>query len=147
MLRLRQVGIGISAIPERLQITPRPQEAELSACQRAVFALLFQHKRQRLLRVVLAVKLCDRRIRFPFEVAKLRLILALAIAPGDKIVPLINVLQRLLRNTLGCAHPSPPLVYVIANVYHPCLSTRKAFSLPFSNLILDPLAQARRASI
>lgn len=81
--------------------------------------------------MILAVELGDGSVGLAVEVAKVGLIFALLVASGDKVVPLIHVLQRFLCNC-GCgAHLRSPRALrggVSANVYHlriaPCKQSR-----------------------
>jgi hypothetical protein len=94
---LRKVRIGIAVVHQRVQELRHLPNALLAARQAAIFGLLPDHKIKGLVRVILAVKLGDRGVGVRLVIPEFFLRLALAIARGDKIVPIVELFQRCVR--------------------------------------------------
>src|SRR5215467_5723222 len=88
MLDLRQVGVGIALVHQRVQILGHFPNALFPARQAAILRLFLQHEIIGLLGVVFAIELGDAGIGVGFVVTELFLGFSLAIAGGNKIVPL-----------------------------------------------------------
>src|SRR5215467_9666780 len=88
MLYLRQVGVGIALVHQRVQILGHFPNALFPARQAAIFRFFLQHEIISLLGVVFPVELGDAGVGSGFVVTKLLFGLSLAIPGGNKIVPL-----------------------------------------------------------
>src|SRR5438445_13281950 len=94
VLGLREIGIGIAVVHQGVQILGHFPDAFLVSIQAAIFRLLAEDKIERLVGVVLAVKLRYRGIGVGLIVAEFLFRFAFTIAGGYKLVPLVHVLQR-----------------------------------------------------
>jgi hypothetical protein len=95
MLDLGKIGIRIARIHQRIEVLGGLPDASLPPLQRKVLGAFSHHEIQRLVSVILAVKLSDAWIGVLGVVAELFLGLARPISPSYKIIPLIQVLERL----------------------------------------------------
>src|SRR5262245_46557388 len=93
MFNLREVGIRIALVNQRVEILGHLPDRLFAALQAAIFHLLLQHKVQRLVGVILAVELGDRGIGISVVVAELFFRLAGLIPALDKIIPILELLQ------------------------------------------------------
>jgi hypothetical protein len=94
MLNLGEVGIRIAVVDQGVEIVGHFPDALFAAVQGAILSLLFDDKIECLVSVILAVELGYGGIGVGLIVAELVLGLALAIADGDKVVPIVELLQR-----------------------------------------------------
>src|SRR6266699_2297473 len=94
MFDLGQIGVGIAVVHQRIQVLRHFPDTFLAPRQAAVFGLFSQHEIKSLASVVLTVELRHGGIGFRLVVAKLFFRFALTIAGGDKIVPIVQFLQR-----------------------------------------------------
>ena len=93
MLNLRQVGVRIAVVHQRVQKLRRLPDALLAFVQAEVFLLLRHHIVERLVLMVQPVELRDTGSRLLVILAKLVLALAFLVAAGKKIVPFIHIFQ------------------------------------------------------
>src|SRR5262245_25223286 len=86
MLDLRQVGVGIAFVHQRVQILGHFPDALFPARQAAILRLFLQHEIIGLLGVVFAIELGDAGIGIGLVVTELFLGFSLAIAEGSNNV-------------------------------------------------------------
>src|SRR5580704_4127068 len=94
MFDLREIGIGVAVVHKGVQILGHFPNAFFVAIQATVFRFLAQDKIKRLAGVVLTVKLRYGGIGVGLIVAEFLFRLALTIAGGYKIIPLVDPLER-----------------------------------------------------
>src|SRR5215475_12424918 len=94
MLDLRNVGIRVAVVDQRIQILRHFPDALLAALQAAIFGLLLDDEIESLLGVVQAIKLGDRGIRISLVITELFFRFALTIAGSYEIVPIVELRKR-----------------------------------------------------
>src|ERR1700722_8612189 len=97
MFDLRQVGIGVAVVHQRIQKLRSLPDALLTSIQSEVLLLLRHHIIKCLILVVEPIELSNSRIGLRVVLPKLLFALPFLVAPCQEIIPFFHVFQRSIR--------------------------------------------------